>query len=115
MLFYFCHDCAKDVFENGTGKDFLKAKEKIRCRHCGGRAFLKGFKGGNTEPTFSDKIFPYYDRSLNKIFHDKSEKQVFMKKHGYVNTGGDHMTRKQEREVYAMRHWGANARNARRD
>jgi len=108
---YSCSKCWKDYDQYLT---LEKYEEKTFCPDCNGEG-NRVIAPRQKEPTFSDKIFPYYDTSLNKIFSDRTEKQKWMDKHGYVNTGGDRMTKKQERMVYGMRHWGKNARNARRD
>ncbi len=85
-----------------------------KCPQCGKKG-KRLIKPRASEPSFSDKVFPYYDTSLNKIFQDKGHKDKWMNKHGYIHTGGDHMTWKQERKVLQMRQWGSNARHARQD
>lgn len=111
---YECLKCEKE-FERVLHMSEFDTQQTCGCGGVGKRVIAIRQK----EPTFTDKLFGggrgYYDTSLNKVFSSQSERRSWLKKHGYVNTGGDHMTKKQERAVYAMRQWGKNARHARRD
>lgn len=89
-------------------------KKKTHCPKCQ-KVGKKVLKHRKSEPGFSDKVFPYYDKALNKIFQNKQEKSAFLKKHGYHETGSGSMKPSQERLVYSWRQWGREARNARRD
>jgi putative FmdB family regulatory protein len=108
-----CLECEKEFEE----VRHLSEYEKPATCECGGKA-KRIIAIAQRAPTFTDKMFSaggYYDTSLNKVFTSASHKKAWMKKHGFRHTGGDHMTRSQERRVLGMRQWGHNARNARRD
>lgn len=93
-------------------------QKKTKCPKCG-KVGKKTIGLSQKEPTFSDKIFPYYDRALNKIFHNKSERSSYLKKHNLSDGAGGTMTRRQELELYSRWRLGGFdariARNALRD
>lgn len=56
------------------------------------------------EPTFTDKLYPYWDRGLNKVFNSPSERSGYLKANNIEQkeTKGT-MSAKQERMMYEMR------------
>lgn len=80
-----------------------ECKKKTRCPTCkkfGKRDYSIGTKG----PTFTDKLYPYWDKALNKVFNSPQERKGWLKANGYEEKPRhDHMNRKQERMMYDMR------------
>lgn len=77
-------------------------KKRTFCPKCGNQG-KKTIKLRSSEPTFSDKIYPYYDRALNKVFHSKGDRSSYMKRKGIQESGEGSSTWKQERKLY--REW----------
>lgn len=93
-------------------KDYDKP---TKCPHCKAKG-NKVIKARQSSPTFSDRLFPYYDKALNRVFQDKSQRAAFLKKKGYCEDGGKNMTAKQERMVLSMRNFDSHMiRNANTD
>ena len=95
-----CKKC-KNIFES-----FLKLenyKDKVPCPKCKGNT-EKVITVRQKEPTFTDKLYPYFDKALNKVFHSPSERKSYLKEKDLVEVPSkDGMTRQQEREMYSWR------------
>lgn len=77
-------------------------KKKTKCHKC--KKFgKKTITLRQSEPTFTDKIFPYYDRSLNKIFQTKSDRFDYLKKKGLEESGKGSTRWSEERKLYDWR------------
>jgi putative FmdB family regulatory protein len=79
--------------------DYQKSTKCPKCKKVG----KKVIKLSQIEPTFSDKMFPYYDRSLNKVFENKADRSSYLKSKGLGDGNNGSMTRKQERQLYDWR------------
>lgn len=56
------------------------------------------------EPGFTDKLYPYWDRGLNKVFNSPTERKSYLKSQGLEQRESKGtMTAKQERMMYEMR------------
>lgn len=95
-------------YQCGSGHEYEKVlplseyEKKTKCPKCKkvGKRFISI---SQREPTFSDKIFPYYDRSLNKVFQNKSDRSGYLKRKGLSETGNGSMNWSQERKLYDWR------------
>lgn len=57
-----------------------------------------------TEPTFSEKIFPYHDENLGRVVNSAQDRQRIMKEMGVVSFEGRRSTTaKQEKFLYNRR------------
>lgn len=68
--------------------------KKTKCPTCG-KAGKKVIKQRQTEPGFSDTIYPLWDKVNNVIFNSASDRKRWMKEKGYESKE-DSMTRSQE-------------------
>jgi len=96
---YVCDKCNKEYDE------FLKmadCKQETKCPDCG-EVGRRDYSMRQSEPTFTDKLYPYWDRALNKVFHNKNERSAHLEKVGLRENGGETMNRKQEQMMYKMR------------
>lgn len=92
-------------------KDYQK---KTKCPECN-KAGKKCFVMRQSAPTFTDKIFPYHDKALNRIFEYKQQRDAYLKRKGLVESGSGSMTKQQERTLMSWKKWGKEARYANRD
>lgn len=98
---YLCNNkkCGKEYDEALRVEDYQKPTNCPRC----GKLGKKIIKASQKEPTFSDKIFPYYDRALNKVFQNRTERSSYLKRKGLSGDAGGTMTAKQERQLMGWR------------
>lgn len=98
---YVCedHKCRESYEEVLPISEYQKQTKCPKCGHKGKKIIELAQK----EPTFSDKIFPYYDRALNKVFESKSQRSSYLKMKKLSDNAGGTMTRKQERQLYDWR------------
>jgi hypothetical protein len=77
--------------------------KKTRCPKCK-CVGEKSFKTRQTEPSFTDKLYPYWDKALNKVFNNPTERKTYLKSQGLEEKPTKNkMTPAQEREMYACR------------
>lgn len=113
----YSYECSKGHSYDAALKveDYQKKTKCPTCKRVGKKVISIAQK----EPTFSDKIFPYYDKSLNKIFNNRSERSSYLQRKGLVESGNGTMTAKQERDLYTKWRIGGfdpkDARNVLRD
>ena len=100
-------------FKCGQGHEYEEVlsladyQNETKCPKCG-ESGVKIIKTGSRGPTFSDKIFPYYDRSLNKVFNNKIEKDSYLKSKNLML--GD-VSKQAEKRMYSWRSWGNESRH----
>ena len=97
----YCYECPNghDYEEVLPVKDYRK---QTSCPKCSGNG-EKVIKFRQTETTFTEKLFPFYDKSVNRVFHSSTERKEWLDRKGYVHNGKDSMNRKQERTIYGWR------------
>lgn len=80
--------------------EFAKKTKCPTCKKVGNKIFATAQK----EPTFTDKLYPYWDRGLNKVFHTPKERKNFLNSQGLEEKPSKGvMDRKQERFMYESR------------
>jgi putative FmdB family regulatory protein len=95
-----CPECENE-FEH-----FLKLenyKANVRCPKCKHRS-NKVIRPKRTEPSFTEKLYPYFDRALRKRFDSPSERKAYLIKHDLrENPSKERDSRESERRMYDMR------------
>ena len=101
---YECKKCKKNYEHFLTVENYLKKTKCPDCKSVGKKIVL--FK--KNEPSFSDKVFPYYDESAGQRFENNSERKKYLSDNGLVENGKGSMTKKQEERLYRSRGRGNN-------
>lgn len=98
----YCYAC-KAGHEYEQILPMAECNAKTKCPKCG-KVGKKIFKMTQAEPSFSDKLFPYWDKSLNKVFNNPAERKSYLKEQGLEQRESKgSMNLKQERMMYEMR------------
>ncbi len=113
----YCYECPSG-HEYETVLSVKDYEKKTKCPDCK-KVGKKIISTAQREPTFSDKMFPYYDRALNKVFETKSDRSSYLKRNQLSESGNGSMTSRQERDLLTKWRVGGFdpriARNALRD
>ena len=57
----------------------------------------------SAQPSFSDKMFPYYDQALMQRFESSTQRKDYLKKNGLEERGNGSMSKRQEQELMKYR------------
>jgi putative FmdB family regulatory protein len=70
-----CEKCSHEFEYFSSLKDFSK---KIKCEKCGEKC-QRIISPRQKSPTFTEKLYPYFDRALHKRFDSPSERKSYLK------------------------------------
>lgn len=78
-------------------------QKPTKCPECG-EVGKKLIVTKQSEPTFSDRLYPYYDPNLGRVCHTPKHRQQIMKEMGvHSKEGWRSTTKKQERYLMQQR------------
>ena len=98
----YAYSCTKCENEYEEALPLSQYDDVTHCPKCNAKG-EKIIRLGTTRPTFSEKMFPYYDQALMQRFESPQDRKNYLKQNNLEERSTGHMTKRQEEYLMKFR------------